>query len=236
MQPAQSDFIDRLASALYFQENIDRATQYLKTRGADNARFKFPWVATGPEMGFFTQFKDNYPPQIFVNSLYIPIVDVRSDPDKPQLAGFDVRYIGDEDKRLRWHKFKRTPTTPLIYNSHIVETHDTIIVAEGALDAEAFQRVGYPAIGALTSHHSPRFVYFLIALGKKVLLAYDNDDNGKKATEKILLHQAKYPPLATHVTPLLYPAKDPAKALELLGPPAFKLHIEQQITQWSLHQ
>lgn len=224
-------FIDELASIVYSQENIERANAYARTRGIDPSVFTFPWAATGPDMWPFERFRPiGIAPVVYTEVLLIPVVEIDCDPAKPRLAGFDIRYLGQQAYRHRWTKRKRTEQTNLVYNAHAALKGDALIVTEGAIDAEAFRTCGWEACAALTALKTPRFVHFLYALGTRIYLAFDNDDDGKKATKYIIDYQAKFTGAPPVIQPLIYPMKDPGKAIETLGRDAFKQHIAFQLT------
>lgn len=179
-------FIDDLASVLFTPDNITRANDYLATvRKIDPAQLRFPWVYSGSDPNVFNHFRGAYPPIIFTDSLYIPIPDI-GDPTGRTLAGFDVRYLGPAQNRLRYHKFRRDPDSPLFYNFHAALQTNKIIVAEGAIDVEAIRACGHEAVGALTALGTPKFLYFLLGLADHVYFMFDNDQDGRGATEKLM--------------------------------------------------
>lgn len=227
-----STFISDLAAVIYTPQNIERANAYLpQVRKINPAQLRFPWVYTGPETQPFNYFRNAYPPVIFTDSLYIPVPDI-GDPTGRTLAGFDVRYLGPAQNRLRYHKFRTTPDAPLFYNIHGVLNADDIVVTEGAIDAEAIracQLPGVEAFGALTALANAKFAYFLLALGKRIWMAYDNDEDGRSATQSIMEVVSCDPRFVGRVTPLVYPGKDPGKALEAFGLDMLKQRLSAQI-------
>lgn len=222
-------FVGDLAQVVYTAENIERARQYVRTRGLNPDLFNFPWAQTDDNAWPYEPFRDLYPPVIFTNCLYIPVTEISSGAGQPVIAGWDIRYQADEGHRLRWSKRKRTQDTALVYNSAAVLKGDAIIVTEGAMDAESFRTCGWEAMAALTALKTPRFVHFLYACASRVYLAFDNDDDGKKATKWILEYAAQFPTTTPVITPLIYPMKDPSKFLESVGPDAFRQNFAYQL-------
>lgn len=224
-------FIDGLAATVYTPEGIARAEEYARSRNLEPGLFSFPWAVGPSDARAFEWARPITPPITLVDSLFIPILDMGWTPEQgtPRLAGFDIRYIGPIEGKLRWHKFKRTPQTPLFYNHLGLLRSDSIILTEAAMDAETFRACGFDACASLTAADNPRFLQFLIASCRKVFLAYDNDDGGQKARDKIIAHVQGVPELAGFVQPLIYPGKDPNKAVELLGREGFRSRILHQL-------
>ena len=225
-------FIDDLSRALYHQKNIDRANEYLSSRKLNPLNLKFPWTATGSDPAEFNYFRGILPPVIFCDCLYIPIVEIDSDPENPVLGGFDVRFLGDQAHRLRWAKRRRDVSTEFLYNAHTILTVDQIIVAEGAMDVESFRLCGYEAISPLGSLFSPRFVHFLYATECEIYLAYDNDSAGHSAQSKILEYVSRYVPAQVKFHTLIYPYKDPNECLQKLGTDGLKAKIDCQLRSY----
>lgn len=223
-----SQFIDHLASVIYTQENVERGSSYLRGRGINPDLLPYPWTATGSDLTPFSQYRSWYPLHIFSDSLYIPITDMR-DPTSRTLAGFDVRYIGEDASRIRYHKFKRDSTTHLFYNLPAALTSSYIIVTEGAIDAQTFIQLGYTAISPLTALATLRFAQLLYALVPKIYLSYDNNPDGVKAMSKILKLVSPYPVVANSFQVLTYKGKDPNEGLMLFGPDYMSLLLSQQI-------
>ena len=222
------EFVDHLAVTIYTPENLERGRLYLKSRGLAPEKLPYPWVHTGPELIPYEPYRGFYPPQIFADSLYVPILDMR-DPTGATLAGFDVRYTGPDQHRLRYHKFKRDAQTQLFYNFHGSLRKPYVIVAEGAIDAQSFIQLGYHAIAPLTALADPRFALLLYALAERIFIAYDNDADGMKATAKLLKTVAGIPVIANAFTALTYKGKDPNEGLKQFGPDYLTALLRNQI-------
>jgi hypothetical protein len=226
-----NDIIDTLTTILYSDgENINRGNAYVRSRGLDPARLKFPWLASTSVTTPFEPLKamDEFP-IVFTECAYVPIVEIDSPLDAPVLAGFDVRYIGDAPNRLRWSKRKRQKNSELVYNIHSVLKVDSVILTESAMDSESFRLLGYESISTLNAVASPKLCHFLYACGVDVFLAYDNDDTGKNATAKILRIVEAYPKAAKRFRILNYPYKDANLALQKLGPAKFNDKVKYQL-------
>lgn len=222
------EFVDHLAHTIFTPENLERGQAYVRSRGLSPDKLPYPWVVSGPETLPYEPYRFWYPTQIFADSLYVPILDMR-DPTGRTLAGFDVRYIGPDQHRLRYHKFKRDAQTQLFYNFHGSLKKPYVIVTEGAIDAQSFMQLGYHAIAPLTALAAPRFALFLYALAERIYLAYDNDTDGMKATGKILKAVGGTPVIAAAFSALTYKGKDPNDGLKLFGPDYLTALLRNQI-------
>ena len=160
-------------------------------------------------MSPFLKMRDKYPPQIFLDCLFIPITEVT---DPTILAGFDVRYVGTEQGKIRYKKFKADPEQPLIYMTHSLEeinSEKPVIITEGAIDAESLRFLGHPVLSPLTAQHNIRWALFLWAVSSRIYIAYDNDEDGKKSTRKLLEHVSIDPKVQQGFKALSYMGVDP---------------------------
>lgn len=180
-------FIQELANVVYTSENMERANQYLATRGLDGTKFRFPWVATGTDQRPFERFRKWYSPPLFVESLYIPVPSIQN---PKVLEGLDIRYLGENPARTRFIKFKRdSQGSIMIYNFHSILEHPDwpVVVTEGAMDCESVNKVGLSinVVSPLTAQFGLRWCATLHAMSDKVYILYDNDEDGMKSTKKI---------------------------------------------------
>lgn len=227
-------FINNLSEIIYTQENAERAHEYLNKRCIDAVRLRYPWVITGRDIKLFKifdtdYFDKKYPPYIFTESLYIPITDI-VDPTK--LIGFDVRYIGVDDKRLRFHKFKRFEDDIMFYYTKPIfelDKNEPIIITEGAIDAESVAQFGYSTLSPLTAYSNLRFLLFLFSLTSRVYFMYDNDSTGKRALEKIMKQVDINDQIRNCFHTIPYTGKDPNQTLCTLGRDYMGYMIKSQI-------
>ena len=225
MKPFPPEFIDILSSYLYSQDGIDRARVYLNSRKLNQP--SIPWVISGDkrDMEWAETYYENY--WLLADCLFIPVTDFR-DPSNKTLAGFDVRYLGKSEKRSRYIKLKKNSVTPLVYG--VDEPTDPLFVTEGAIDAEVFRQLGYSAVSSLTSLSSPRWMAFLLSFSPgKILLAYDNDSQGEKATNHLMDMVSYSEDLSTKVGVFRYRCHDPNDAMALLGWSYLEEQIKLQI-------
>jgi len=181
------ELLDALSNVLYTPENIARANNYVTGRGLDPSRFRFPFAASGPDPARFYGFDAIARPYLLTNTLYMPILDL-FDPEGKRLIGFDMRYLGEKENRLRYRKIKRNPTDPLLYNVHEALTRPQLplVVCEGVIDVESLRLLDLPCnvISPLTATTNDELIIALVALSQKILIAYDNDSKGRNAKTK----------------------------------------------------
>lgn len=225
------DIIDALSSLVYTEENKERASRYLAGRGLNFNSLRFPWIMTGNDVSPFYSLKDYYPPEIFVDCLYVPITDIQH---SNSLVGFDVRYCGNLEHRIRYTKKKRTGDTILMYYSKPLDqigTDEPVIITEGAIDGETVhQCTGYTVISPLSKIHHFRFCVFLRAITSKIFIMYDNDTDGAKSVKHIAENTAiSQMNVASSFKSIIYSGPDPNKSLMTNGYNYLKNIIDSQV-------
>lgn len=202
-----------LANMCYTPENIERANQYLRTRGIDPAHLQYPYTFTGPVPD--RNLAPYIRPERVTNTLLIPVVSI-ANPQK--LIAFDVRYLGQDPMIPRYSKIKGSPPEPMIYGIHralAAPKGTPIILGEGAIDCEAaYQMTGLPAVGYLTALAAPSVVATLAAITDLMLIALDNDADGIEASNKLFDIAQRSREAARLFVMVNYHGKDPGKAAE----------------------
>jgi hypothetical protein len=222
-------FIDRLSQLVYTKEGIDKANTYITSRGLDPSKLRYPCTISGSNETLFNEFSSLYPINIFINSLYIPIVDVE---DPTHLVGFDVKYLGVSNFRTRFHKFKITPDTLMLYfskNIDTIKTDEPIVVTESFLDAVTIEQLGYTVISPLTALNNLKFCLLLYAISDRIFFMYDNDDTGRKAIQKIMRNISLDIELQKCFKPIIYSGKDPNEVKMKQGSEYLKVMLKNQI-------
>lgn len=223
------NFIYELTQVICTPENINRANEYLLSRGLNPSLLKYSCVATGEDVEPFRIFSNLYPVNIFPNSLYIPIVDV----ENPQiLVGYDVKYLGSDTFRTRFHKFKIQPDTFLLYYSKKIEEigdDEPIVVTESFIDAVTLEQLGYTVLSPLTALNHLKFCLFLYSVSNRVYIMYDNDTPGRKAIQKIMQSVSIDPDIQKSFNPVIYSGKDPNEVLQTQGSDYLKSMLSLQI-------
>lgn len=222
-------FVNRLSQLIYCKNGIDKASSYLSSRGIDPTKLRYPCTITDEDEYVFMEFANLYPTIIFVESLYIPIVDVV---DPNHLVGFDVRYLGVSKFRTRFHKFKVSSDTLMLYyskNIDLIKDDEPIFVTESFIDAVTIEQLGYTVISPLTALSNLKFCLLLHSISSRVFFIYDNDDTGRKATQKIMKNISLDFDLQKSFKPIIYTGKDPNDVLLKQGSDYLKLMLNSQI-------
>jgi DNA primase len=147
-------------------------------------------------------------------------------------VGFEVRYLGSKSFRTRYHKFKISQETFLVYFSkdlNLIGENETIIITEGILDALSIIQLGYTVISPLTALHNLKFCLFLYSISDNIWIMYDNDITGRKATSKIMQNVSLDQEIQKSFKPLIYSGKDPNQVLLENGEDYLKQIIKSQI-------
>ncbi len=223
------NFIQELTGVIFNQENIDRARGYLQSRNVDPDKLRNKCVVTGSNEKLFAKFSNLYPVNIFIDSLYVPIVDVVN---SNCLIGFDVKYLGVSSFRTRFHKFKLMPDSFMVYsfkNINEIGDEEPIIVVEGAMDAFTMEKLNYTVLSPLTALNSLKFCLFLYSISNRIYLMYDNDQTGRKAIEKIMRNVSFDLDIQRSFKPIIYSGKDPNQVSMGQGSGYLKQMLDSQI-------
>lgn len=225
--PLPHNFVDMISSTVYTPENMARAADYVRSRGADPTQFRLPWAMVNSDKapwGFVRQWGRHE--VSYVDRLYIPIPDMRYDPKlvgNHVLMGFDIRYCGESRMQNKYTKLKRDEKAPMLYNLHeaigTTERPQTWAVwVESALDAEQVRACRIPVVGALSAIGSVDFAAMMHGLFERNYIMYDNDDAGQKGTKR-LLEAAAYggPEVARSFQQLTYMGKDATDSVNSFG-------------------
>jgi hypothetical protein len=224
----EDSFLDDLLSVLYTDENVARANKYMQLRELESKGLEFPWVATGKNSKPFDFLgTERIPSWMYTECLYIPLIDVSSTQgDYP--VGLDVRYIGSNPNRVRYRKIKRAKECPLLYNFHRARKSESIVLVEGAIDAESVRLLGYEALASLTALGTDRYAQMLYSLDTPIYVMFDNDYEGRKATMSLMKYFEALGALQ-QIKPIVYLGKDPNQAYTTYGYSYMKTCLNNQI-------
>ena len=142
-------------------------------------------------------------------------VVVRLDNHKGELIGYAGRGMKESDiaKRGRWMLPKGFSKSLQLFNDHRARQRDIdqygLIVAEGFWSCLRWHLAGMPVVGLMGSELSDEQLQRILEITDRVWLMLDNDDTGKKATEKILprladrvhVRRVQYPDDVDHLQP-----------------------------------
>lgn len=153
------------------------------------------------------------------NRLMFPVIDVRGD-----VIGFSGRILGDGEP-----KYMNSPET-LVFNKsrnlfalNLAKKSKSghIILAEGNIDVVMMHQAGFDsAVASLGTSLTPEQARLISHYTKEVIIAYDSDGAGKKASQRAIGLLEK---LDIRVKVLsMSGAKDPDEYIKTKGPDAFR--------------
>ena len=159
----------------------------------------------------------------FRNRLMFPVIDVRG-----SVIGFSGRILGDGEP-----KYLNSPETPVFSKSHNLfalnlakkSKSGYIILVEGNIDVVSLHQAGFDgAVASLGTSLTAEQARLISRYTKEVVLCYDSDEAGKKASQRAIAILEK---LDMKVRVLqLTGAKDPDEFIKKNGPDAFRNVIE----------
>ncbi len=161
----------------YAPDRFDDCVRYLKQHGYDEALME--------ETGLARQGKNGNYYDFFRGRLMIPIIDIRGN-----VIAFGGRILEDGQP-----KYLNSPDSPIFnknktlfaFNFAKRYCSEQIIVAEGYMDVIALHRAGFQnAVATLGTAITSNHVGMLARYTKEVVLCYDSDDAGRKATDRAL--------------------------------------------------
>ena len=199
----------------YAPNTWDSLRNAMKEKGfTDFEMFDAGLVRKGKNGGFYDCFRSR---------LMFPVIDVRGD-----VIGFSGRILGDGEP-----KYMNSPET-LVFNKtrnlfalNLAKKSKCgyIILSEGNIDVVSLHQAGFDsAVASLGTSLTPEQARLISRYTDQVVIAYDNDNAGIKATQRAIGILEK---LDLKVKVLrLEGAKDPDDFIKLKGPEAFRNLLE----------
>jgi DNA primase len=171
-------------------------------------------VRRGKNGGFYDTFR---------NRLMFPVIDVRGN-----VIGFSGRILGDGEP-----KYLNSPET-LVFNKsrnlfalNLAKKSKSgyIILSEGNIDVVSLHQAGFDsAVASLGTSLTPEQARLISRYTNEVIIAYDNDGAGLKASQRAIEILEK---LDIKVRVLrMTGAKDPDEYIKTKGPEAFRKLLE----------
>ena len=170
----------------------------------------------------------------FRNRLMFPVIDVRGN-----VIGFSGRILGDGEP-----KYMNSPETIVFSKSHNLFALNLakkskcgyIILAEGNIDVASLHQAGFDsAVASLGTSLTPEQARLLSRYTNEVIIAYDNDGAGIKASQRAIgiLEKLDMKVKVLRVTG----AKDPDEFIKTKGPDAFRnlLDASENQIDYRLH-
>ena len=196
-------------------DSWDALRQAMRAKGySDFELFDAGLVRKGKSGGFYDTFR---------NRLMFPVIDVRGN-----VIGFSGRILGDGEP-----KYMNSPET-LVFNKsrnlfalNLAKKSKSgyIILSEGNIDVVSLHQAGFDsAVASLGTSLTPEQARLLSRYTDTVIIAYDNDNAGQKASQRAIGILEK---LDLKVKVLsLSGAKDPDEYIKTKGPDAFRNLLE----------
>ena len=160
----------------------------------------------------------------FRNRLMFPVIDVRGN-----VIGFSGRILGDGEP-----KYMNSPETIVFSKSHNLFALNLakkskcgyIILAEGNIDVASLHQAGFDsAVASLGTSLTPEQARLLSRYTSEIVIAYDNDGAGQKASQRAIGILEK---LEVRVRVLqMQGAKDPDEYIKTFGADAFRNLLAQ---------
>ncbi len=198
----------------------DSLEKTMRAKGySDFELFDAGLVRKGKKSGFYDTFR---------NRLMFPVIDVRGN-----VIGFSGRILGDGEP-----KYMNSPET-LVFNKsrnlfalNLAKKSKSgyIILSEGNIDVVSLHQAGFDsAVASLGTSLTPEQARLISRYTDQVIIAYDNDGAGLKASQRAIGILEK---LDLKVKVLrMEGAKDPDEFIKRKGPDAFRNLLENSENQ-----
>ncbi len=162
----------------YAPDSFDSLLNYMLKKGYTRDELVVGYLAGKSEKGNYYD--------AFRNRVMFPIIDVAGN-----VIAFGGRVMNDEDKP----KYKNTMDTPVFKKSRNLfalnfaknACSERLILCEGYMDVIALHVAGFTnAVATLGTAITPEQARLMSRYTKKVLICYDSDEAGQKATNKAM--------------------------------------------------
>ena len=201
-------------------DSWDSLKNAMREKGyTDQELFDAGLVRRGRKGGFYDGFR---------NRLMFPVIDVRGN-----VIGFSGRILDEGEP-----KYLNSPQTLVFDKSRNLfalnlakkSKSGYILLSEGNIDVVSLHQAGFDsAVASLGTSLTPEQARLISRYTDQVIIAYDNDGAGVKASQRAIGILEK---LDIKVKVLRLPgAKDPDEFIKLKGPEAFRKLIEESENQ-----
>lgn len=192
-------------------DSWDSLTNAMKAKGySERELFDAGLVRRGKKSGVYDTFR---------NRLMFPVIDVRGN-----VVAFSGRILGDGEP-----KYMNSPETPVFSKSHNLfglnlakkSKSGYIILVEGNVDVVSLHQAGFDsAVASLGTSLTPEQARLLTRYTNEIVIAYDADEAGKKASQRAIGLLEKLEVRVRVLT--VQGAKDPDEFIKLKGADAFR--------------
>lgn len=198
----------------YSPDSWDKLKNHLNSLGFNNDELVSAGVCAQKNGNIFDMFR---------NRVMFPIIDLRGN-----IIAFGGRSLDDS-----LPKYINTSDTPVFKKSRNLFSLNfaknsplsTLILAEGYMDVISINQAGFEnVVATLGTALTPEQARIMSQYAKNVIIAYDSDGAGQKATQKAinLLGEAG---VITHIIKM-EGAKDPDEFIKKFGPQRFKMLLD----------
>jgi DNA primase len=191
-------------------------SDYLRSKGYSDDEIIGAWLGGRSQ-------KTNKSYDIFRNRVMFPIIDLRGN-----IIGFGGRVLDDSQP-----KYLNTGTTPVfdkgsnLFSMNFAKNADTkrIILCEGYMDVISVNQAGFEnVVATLGTAITPNQARLISHYAEEVVVAYDSDGAGQKATQKAINHFAEVG-VKTKIIHM-EGAKDPDEYIKKFGADRFRMLID----------
>lgn len=199
----------------YAPDSWRSLSEFLRSKGYSEDEITDAWLAGRAKKGGIYD--------IFRKRVMFPIVDLRGN-----IIGFGGRVLDGSQP-----KYLNTGATPVfdkgsnLFSLNFAKNSDTkrIILCEGYMDVIAVNQAGFEnVVATLGTAITPNQARLLSHYAEEVIIAYDSDGAGQKATRKAINHFADVG-LRTKILKM-DGAKDPDEYIKKFGRDRFKMLID----------
>lgn len=200
----------------YASDSWDSLCSYLKSKGYSEEEIIDAWLGGRSK-------KSGKMYDMFRNRVMFPIVDMRGN-----IIGFGGRVLDNSQP-----KYLNTSQTPVfdkgsnLFSMNFAKNSDTkrIILCEGYMDVIAVNQAGFDnVVATLGTAITPNQARLISHYAQEVVIAYDSDGAGQKATQKAINHFADVG-LRTRII-RMEGAKDPDEFIKKFGSVRFRMLLD----------
>lgn len=201
----------------YASDSWDELSSMLKSKGYTDDEIVDAWLGGRSK-------KNNNIYDMFRSRVMFPIVDLRGN-----IIGFGGRVLdGSQPKYLNTGKTPVFDKGNNLFSMNFAKNADTkrIILAEGYMDVIAVNQAGFDnVVATLGTAITPEQARLISHYAEEVVIAYDSDGAGQKATQKAINHFADVG-VRTRII-RMEGAKDPDEYIKKFGAVRFRMLIDE---------
>ncbi len=199
----------------YAPDSWDKLTKLLSSKGYSNDEITDAWLGARSKKGSIYD--------IFRKRVMFPIVDLRGN-----IIGFGGRVLDGSQP-----KYLNTSQTPVfekgsnLFSMNFAKNAETkrIILCEGYMDVIAVNQAGFEnAVATLGTAITPNQARLISHYAEEVVIAYDSDNAGQKASQKAINHFSDVG-IRTRII-RMEGAKDPDEYIKKYGVDRFRMLLD----------